>query len=85
MKLPDRVSSDVVLGSISFAFICLLPDTHEISTKSFIRYGKMDVKPALAIFSKETAAGITELVQYHGYPNRFLTTAQYIYQVRQWS
>ena len=55
----------------------------QVLERATSRYGKMDVKPALIVFSKETAAGIMTLVNYHNYPKEYLATAQFIYQVEE--
>ena len=47
-------------------------------------FGKMDAKPHLAIFHKDTCSAITFMVENFGWPKEYLTTAQHIYLVAHW-
>jgi hypothetical protein len=59
----------------------LTPATVERARNPF---GKMDVKPALNIISKDVSAGISQMVQFHGRPKKYLTTAQHIWLLAHW-
>ena len=63
----------------------LVPKLSEaVLEKAIGKYGKMDVGTTIAIFSRETAAGICFMMSNGGYPQRYSTTAHWIDQVAKW-
>ena len=47
-------------------------------------FGKMDVQASMQIFHKDTAAGISFMVDSGKYPREYLTTAHFVWQVAHW-
>ena len=47
-------------------------------------FGKMNAGPHLAIFSMETSAAITQMVQHHNWPEKYMATASHIWIVARW-
>ena len=63
----------------------LVPKLSEaVLEKAVAKYGKMDVGTAMAIFSRETAAGILFMMSNGDCPKRYSTTAHFIDQVAKW-
>ena len=52
--------------------------------KAADRYGKMDVGVCMKIFHKDTAAGISLMLESGAYPQSYTTTAHWIWQVANW-
>jgi hypothetical protein len=48
------------------------------------QFGKMDVGCAIAVFSKDTTSAIQYMVLHHDYPETYLATAQFVYEVAHW-
>ena len=57
---------------------------HAVLKKAADRYGKMDVGACIKIFSKDTSAGISLMVESGKYPHSYTTTAHWIWQVAHW-